>query len=250
MTAPAWLTERPIAHRGLHNRGAGTLENTLSAADAAIAQRFPIECDVQDTSDGEAVVFHDHTLDRLTTERGAVHEHRADALARLSVGGSSDLIPTLSALLERVAGRVGLVVEIKSRFDGAMGLTRRTCELLLAYPGPVALKSFDPRVVAEVRRIAPALPRGFLGQANYDHPDWAAIDARETFALANLLHLDDMQPDFLSWRVADLPHAAPFLWRRLGGGPVTAWTVRTAEDRRRAAEHADQMVFEGFVPGA
>jgi glycerophosphoryl diester phosphodiesterase len=70
MTAPAWLTERPIAHRGLHDRAAGILENTLSAADAAIARRFPIECDVQLSADGEAMVFHDHTLDRLTTERG------------------------------------------------------------------------------------------------------------------------------------------------------------------------------------
>jgi len=59
-----------------------------------------------------------------------------------------------------------------------------------------------------------------------------------------------MEPDFLSWRVADLPCAAPFLWRRLGGGPVTAWTVRTSQDRCRAAEHADQMVFEGFLPEA
>jgi glycerophosphoryl diester phosphodiesterase len=250
MTAPAWLTARPIAHRGLHDRAAGVLENSLSAADAAIARGFPIECDVQDTADGEAIVFHDDTLDRLTAERGPVHERRADELTRLSVGGTGDRIPTLSALLDRVAGRVGLVIEIKSRFDGAMGLTRRTCELLQAYSGPIAVKSFDPRVVAEVRRLAPALPRGFLGQASYDHPDWAALDAREKFALANLLCLDEMQPDFLSWRVADLPSATPFLWRRLGGGPVTAWTVRSPEDRGRAAEHADQMVFEGFVPEA
>ena len=250
MPAPAWLTARPIAHRGLHDRTAGILENTLSAADAAIARGFPIECDVQDTADGEAVVFHDHTLDRLTGERGPVRERRADELTCLSVGGTGDRIPSLGALLERVAGRVGLVVEIKSRFDGAMGLARRTCELLQAYPGPVAVKSFDPRVVAEVRRLAPALPRGFLGQASYDHPDWAALDATEKFALANVLHLDEMQPDFLSWRVADLPSAAPYLWRRLGGGPVTAWTVRTTQDHRRSTEHADQMVFEGFLPEA
>lgn len=250
MTAPAWLTARPIAHRGLHDREAGVLENTLSAADAAIASAFAIECDVQDAADGEALVFHDDTLDRLTGERGPVHERRAGELTRLAIGGGSDRIPTLSALLDRVAGRVGVIVEIKSRFDGAMALTRRTCELLRAYPGPVAVKSFDPRVVAEVRRLAPTLTRGFLGQAAYDHSDWAALQAKEKFALANLLHLDAMQPDFLSWRVGDLPCAAPFLWRRLGGGPVTAWTVRTQEDRRGAAEHADQMVFEGFLPEA
>ena len=66
MSAPEWLVARPIAHRGLHDPAAGLIENTLAAADAAIAGGYAIECDVQDTADGEAVVFHDFTLDRLT----------------------------------------------------------------------------------------------------------------------------------------------------------------------------------------
>jgi glycerophosphoryl diester phosphodiesterase len=248
MSAPAWLTARPIAHRGLHDRARGILENTISAADAAIAGSFPIECDVQDTADGDAVIFHDHTLERLTTARGPVRERRAQELAGMSVGGTGDRIPSFAEFLEHIAGRVGLIVEVKSRFDGAMALTRRTCELAIAYTGPIAIKSFDPAVVAEVRRIAPSLPRGIIAQASYEHSDWAAVTPEQKHALATLAHADQSQPNFISWRVADLPCAVSRLCSGIGRLPVMAWTVRTPEERRRAAQHADQMVFEGFVP--
>jgi glycerophosphoryl diester phosphodiesterase len=248
MTAPSWLTARPIAHRGLHDRAAGVWENTLAAAEAAVAAGYAIECDVQDTADGEAVVFHDFTLDRLTRASGPVRARPAAELAALTVGGTGDRIPTLPAFLDRLAGRVPLVIEIKSRFDGDPTLTQRTVALAAAYPGPVALKSFDPAIVAAVRRLAPTLPRGVVAQRSYDHPEWDGLTADEKHALANLLHFDETRPDFLSWRVADLPCAAPFLARWLGGLPVMAWTVRTEADRRRAAAHADQMVFEGFRP--
>ena len=74
------------------------------------------------------------------------------------------------------------------------------------------------------------------------------LAAEQKREMANLLHFGATEPDFLSWRVADLPCAAPFLCRHLRRMPVMAWTVRTEADRRRAAMHADQMVFEGFRP--
>jgi glycerophosphoryl diester phosphodiesterase len=248
MSAPAWLTARPIAHRGLHDSARGIVENTLSAADAAIAGNFAIECDVQDTADGEAVVFHDHRLDRLTDQRGPVRERTAAELTGLAVAGTADRIPTLQAFLERVNGRVPLIIEIKSRFDGDLGLTKRTVETASKYAGPVALKSFDPAVVGALRGIAPDLPRGIVAQARYDDQEWQGLRDETRHAMANLLHIPHTQPHFISWRVGDLPLAAPFLCRHLGRMPVMTWTVRNEDHRRRAAAHADQMVFEGFVP--
>jgi glycerophosphoryl diester phosphodiesterase len=64
-----WLTARPIAHRGLHDKTTGIVENTLSAARAAIAGGYAIEVDVQPDADLEPVVFHDETLERLTEGR-------------------------------------------------------------------------------------------------------------------------------------------------------------------------------------
>jgi hypothetical protein len=92
------------------------------------------------------------------------------------------------------------------------------------------------------------VPRGMIGQARYDGPEWQDLSPETRHGMANLLHLPHTQPDFVSWRVGDLPSAAPFLCRHLGGMPVMTWTVRTEDDRRRAAAHADQMVFEGFRP--
>jgi glycerophosphoryl diester phosphodiesterase len=248
MNAPDWLIAPPIAHRGLHDAGAGRFENTFSAAEAAVAGGYAIECDVQDTADGEALVFHDFTLDRLTAEKGLVRERTARELTAVAIGGTGDCIPTFSAFLARIGGRVPLIVEIKSRFDNDPTLTHRTVDLLASYSGPVALKSFDPFVVAAVRRTAPEIPRGIVAESAYDDPEWDKLTPEQKREMANLLHFGATEPDFLSWRVADLPCAAPFLCRHLKRMPVMTWTVRNEEDRRRAALHADQMVFEGFDP--
>lgn len=248
--APGWLVARPIAHRGLHDRAAGVVENTRAAARAATARGFAIECDVRDSADGEAMVFHDDDLARLAGREGLVRELACAALRAMPLVGAADgeTVPTLADVLSTVAGRVPLVVEIKSRFDGDMRLTHRALAVLAGYDGPVAVKSFDPAVVAELRRLAPDVTRGIVAEAHYTHPGWRGLSEERRHAMANLLHLDETRPHFLSWHVGDLPSAAPFLCRRLAGLPVMAWTVRDAAARARAVEHADQIVFEGFVP--
>lgn len=244
-----WLVARPIAHRGLHGLAAGVIENSLSAAEAAIAGGFGIECDIQLSADGEAVVFHDFVLERLTGETGAVADRTAAALAAITLKGSDERIPTLPTFLDRIAGRVPLVIEIKSRFDGSLTLARRAAEIVGARAGqPIVFKSFDPVIVAALLDLAPANPRGIVAMNDYAYPDYDCLDAMQKHALANLLHFEESRPDFLSWKVADLPSAAPFLCRRALGMPLMSWTVRSAADRERAALHADQMVFEGFRP--
>jgi glycerophosphoryl diester phosphodiesterase len=247
MPAPAWLTANPIAHRGLHDRKS-VIENTISAARAAIARGFGIECDVQLTADGEAVVFHDFTLDRLTTASGAIAERTASELAAIPFKATTDRIPTLAAFLAELGGRVPLICEIKSAFDGDLRLTRRTAEIIAGYDGPVALKSFDPGIVAALRELAPNHPRGVVGERSFEHKEWLNIPAERRHAMANLLHWDETRPDFLSWQVKDLDTAVPYLCRHAVGIPVMAWTVRSPEDRAMAARGADQMVFEDFVP--
>lgn len=243
-----WLVARPIAHRGLHDKDNGVLENTASAALAAIAAKCAIECDVQVTADGEAVVFHDFTLERLTEGSGRVDAMAADALGKLTMRESADHIIRLSDWLALIAGRAVAVIEIKSRFDGDLRLLHRVVEVARQYRGPHALKSFDPAVIEKLREIAPDIPRGIVAMNDYDDRGHKALSRAEIYALANLLHFSRTQPDFLSWRVLDLPCAAPFLCRTQLGLPVMAWTVRTPEERERASLHADQMVFEGFKP--
>ncbi|SEC01726.1 Glycerophosphoryl diester phosphodiesterase [Rhizobiales bacterium GAS188] len=243
-----WLTMRPIAHRGLHDKAKGVIENTAEAALAAIAGNFAIECDVQITADGEAVVFHDFTLERLTEGTGRVDAMGAKALTRVAMHGTTDHIITLQDWLGVVAGRSAVVIEVKSGFAGDMRLTRRAAEIAKAYDGPLVLKSFDPKVLRTLREIAPEIPRGIVAMDAYEYSDYLGLSVVEKHALANLLHFSETKPDFISWRVGDLPSAAPFLCRTQLGLPVMAWTVRTAEERELARLHSDQMVFEGFRP--
>ncbi len=245
------LMARPIAHRGLHNRSQSVIENSHAAFSAAVAGNFGIECDVQITRDGEAVVFHDYDLDRLTGETGRVDSRTAAELNAISLTGSrsKDGVFSLSSMLDLVAGKVPIVVEIKSRFDGDLRLTRRVAEVVKQYAShPVTIESFDPRIVATLRMMAPDIPRGYVGMAAYEYPDYETIPADERRAMAHLLHFNEMRPDFISWNVKDLPHAAPFLCRAALGIPISTWTVRTAEDVAKASAFADQIVFEGFVP--
>jgi len=244
-----WLVARPIAHRGLHDLAAGVIENSPSAAEAAIAGGFGIECDVQLTADGQAVVFHDFVLDRLTGEKGPVVERKAAELTGIALKGSGDRIPTLPAFLDLIGGRVPLVIEIKSRFDGNLALTKRTVEVLAGYNShPIVIKSFDPEIVTALREIAPDIPRGIVAMNAYEYGDYERLSPERKHALANLLHFTESQPDFISWKVADLDSAAPYLCRNAVGLPLMSWTVRTPEERQKAAKLADQMVFEGFRP--
>lgn len=243
------LFRRPIAHRGLHELQAGRVENTASAFRAALEHGFGIECDVQRSVDGEAMVFHDFTLDRLTGARGPLADRPAEELEQLAIAGGKDRIIRLAALLDLVAGRVPLVIEIKSRFDGDLRLAERVAKVIEGYAGPIALKSFDPGVVAGLRQHT-AAARGIVGMNDVSHHDFAALLPADRAALPNLGHLGRSQPDFLSWRAQDLVAAAPLFARLVPSLPVMSWTIRSVAQASEALRHADQIVFEGFLPDA
>jgi len=245
-----WLTAQPVAHRGLHDAARGVIENTPSAFEAAIAGGFGIECDVQLSRDGEAMVHHDGALGRLTIGSGPLSALTAAELKIVDFRDSADHMLTLGELCALVAGRVPLLVEIKSRFDGDMALTRRVAEVLAGYSGPAAAMSFDPGPVAWLRAHAPALTRGIVAERHYDHAEWSAMSAAQRRHLAFLLHAPRTRPQFVAWAVRDLPSAAPLVAQYLFGLPLLTWTVRTAEDRQRAARWADQPIFEGYWPDA
>ncbi|MDE2017311.1 MAG: glycerophosphodiester phosphodiesterase [Hyphomicrobiales bacterium] len=247
MSAFGWLVERPIAHRGLHGPATGAVENSLSAAAAAIAAGFAIECDIQLSADGEAIVFHDFTLDRLTGATGRLDALPASAMTAARFRAApAEGPPTLRDLLALIDGRTPLVCEIKSEFTGDFRLTKRALAVAEAYRGPLAFKSFDPDPIAFLReRGAGGRPLGIVAEANYDDPHWAGLSAETRAGLAAFSHFTRTRPDFVSFNVNHLPAAAPQLCRDALGLPVMAWTVRTPELRARALRFADQIVFEG-----
>ena len=248
-----WLVARPIAHRGLHGATAGIVENSLGAARAALARNYAIECDVQLSADGEAIVFHDDSLERLTELRGGLDSKTAEELTRLLLRGSSESPPLLSQLLDTIAGRTPLVVELKSKFDGGVALARRVAELVAGYDGPIVIESFDPDPIAFLREQGEALgvghiPLGIVAQARYEADEWPDLSLARRDELAHFLHFSRTRPQFLSFNVADLPHAVVTLFRQGLKLPVTVWTVRSLAQAETAAPWADQIVFEGFTP--
>ncbi len=246
------LFAHAIAHRGLHDRASGVIENSADAVHRAVEAGYGFEVDVQVTADGEAVVFHDHTLDRLTPEKGRVADRTAADLCQIPLldSANGDRIWRLADLLTLVAGRAPFVIEMKSAPNSdSKALVRRTAELLSASKGPCAAKSFDPRMVAEFRRAAPGVPRGVVACAfSGDDPDWQTMSAARRFAARNLLHWPMTRPHFISFGVRDLPSPAVSFFRKVADVPVMTWTVRTPQDQARAVLYADQMIFEGFIP--
>lgn len=247
MSDLGWLTARPIAHRGLHDAAAAVVENTQSAVAAAIEHGYAIEVDLQLSADGEAMVFHDDTLERLTEASGEVSALSARDLKAVRFRETRDRMQTLPELLEQVAGRVVLVLELKSRWSGDTTLARRTTDVLDAYQGPVAIMSFDPVSVAALRRFAPHLVRGIVG-CRFETPrDWPALSAWQRFRLRWLSHIAQTRPHFLSYDIKGLRSVVPRV-ARLTGCPLITWTVRNETDAALAAEWADQITFEGFLP--
>lgn len=230
-----WISERPIAHRGLHDSARGVLENTLSAARAAVELGYAIEVDLHPSSDGVPMVFHDQTLDRMTSHRGSMRKRSAAELGGIAIGGTADHVPRLDELLALVAGRSGLVLELKGVAGEDEGFVRAVLEALVPYDGPVAIMSFNHWLLEDARKAGCRVPLGLTAEG-----DDRLADLHEKAAR-------DYRVDFVSYHVDELPNRFVSNFRA-SGRPVITWTVRTREQVARTREHADQMTFEGFLP--
>jgi len=241
-----WLTARPVAHRGLHDTSAGIIENTASAVAAAVAAGYGIEVDLQISRDGEAMVYHDDALGRLTEGDGRLDRMDAAELAAVPFEATSDRMMTLGELLDLVAGKSALFLELKSHFDRDGRLPARAADVVRAYAGPVAVMSFDPWMMEALQELAPGLPRGIVGQRAYRRADKSPLSARDK--LSYVMRGLRSRPHFVAYNVNDLPAAAPLFGRYALGLPLLTWTVRSPQERRRAERWANQMIFEGFRP--
>ncbi|HTO27775.1 MAG TPA: glycerophosphodiester phosphodiesterase family protein [Devosia sp.] len=249
MTEP--LFPNPVAHRGLHDRGNGVIENSASAFEAAISGGFAIECDVQLTSDGVPVIFHDDNMRRLLGKDGAVADCTAADITSSALldSAAGDCPQKFTDFLNQIAGRTLLQIELKHQRDttGTQLLARAVAEALKPYEGPVTVESFDPHLLTAIRQFGFAGQRGII---TYDYADASEdnhLTEEQRYTLRHLLHWHETQFDFISCAKDALTLPAIVFWRALGK-PVTAWTIRSQAEADAARPHSDQIVFEGFQP--
>ncbi len=241
----SWLVARPIAHRGFHDKAAGVVENTRSAFAAAIASGYAIECDLQITREGEAIVFHDETLDRVTTSQGLVKDLTVSQLQSVAYRHSTDRMQTLAELLAQVAGKVPLVIELKSHWDGNARLPLRALQVLEPYEGPYALMSFDPDMIAAVAEHSPRTVRGIVADRVIDSY-YTPLPVERRIEMRSFSHLPRTRPHFVSFNFVELPFP-PVQNIRAAGHPVITWTITSPEAAAQARRYCDQITFEGFA---
>lgn len=249
MTLPASFFARPITHRALHDRKAGRVENSIKSIAAAIAAGYGIEMDVQLTSDGHAMVFHDDVLDRLTSETGLVRHRSRAELETIPLIDDGGTIPPLDTVLALVAGRVPLLIEIKDQ-DGGMGpnigpLEQATCDALKDYEGDAALMSFNPHSVAACAELAPDIPRG-ITSSSYMAQFWPEVPDQVRDTLRDIPDYARTGSCFISHEASDLdrPRVAAL---KSQGAHIFCWTIRSAAQEADARTIVDNVTFEGYL---
>ncbi len=250
MAPPREFLEIPLAHRGLHDSSRSRPENSRSAVLAAIRSGYGIEIDVQPSSDGEAIVFHDRALSRLTGRAGLTCETSTDSLVETRLLDSNETIPRLSDILELVAGRAPILIEIKdidemfNPIDGR--LESAVCHLVTKYAGPVALMSFHPESVARCASLAPDIPRGLV-TCSFCGNDWPGVSQGRLTELGSLSSLDRTGASFVShdWRDLETVKLKPVRQR---GIDIICWTVRSPDEEAVARRNAVNITFEGYLP--
>ena len=235
-----WLTQIPIAHRGLHDNLAP--ENSLLAVDQAITAGFAIEIDVHLSADQQVMVFHDTTLSRMTGRAGRLADHTADALQQMPLLNSTAHIPTLAQVLTSIQGQVPLLIEIKNK--GQVGpLEQAIAEQLDQYPGAFALQSFNPYSMGW---FAKHRPNWLRGQLSCDFRDEQDMAWWKKLLLRHLLLNSVSKPHFIGYDVRCLPAWAVKRARKRHL-PVLAWTVNSSEKQQHANKFADNIIFEGLT---
>lgn len=235
---------KPICHRGLHDKNSGIWENSMEAIEAAIEAQLPIEFDVQNTKDGRAVVFHDAGLERMTGQKGRVRDKSLAEMEAIRLHDNNH-IASLKTVLERVGGKVPLLVELKDQ-DGKLGPELGTflpdiVDIVEKYDGPLALMSFNPYLVNALNASLSNWPIGLTTDPFFVH-EWPKVPAQRRKKLRAIAEIPGLKYDFVSHNWKDLARVEGL------DCPKLCWTIKSADAEAKAREIADNITFEGFRP--
>lgn len=226
------------AHRGLH--GAGIPENSLAAFEKACVEGYGIELDVQLSSDGEVMVFHDYTLVRMTGVEKKLCELTAEALGAICLGDTEEKIPTLREVLALVDGRVPILVELKGE-SGNVSLCPKVAKILSEYRGPYCIESFNPLLIRAMRKELPDVFYGLLyTNVCREKKKYTLLNRLLSVMAFNFL----AKPNFIAYNELYRDAFCVRLTTKFYRAPRFVWTVRSEENLALAHRLAEHPIFE------
>ncbi len=230
-----------FAHRGYHNKEKLIPENSMAAFRAAVAKGYGIELDIHITKDGKLAVFHDDTLERMCREPGSVEDYTMEELRRFHLLNTTERIPELREVLDYVDGRVPLLIELKIP-GRSLAVCEASYEVLRGYKGRFLVQSFHTMGLYWYRKHAPETLRGQLScnltKSEEKEPYLLRFLIR--FLLLNMLG----RPDFISYKLKDLPNFSVSVCRSLSGTPAAVWTLRTEKALQQGQAEYNMCIFE------
>ena len=230
------------AHRGYFDNEAGIPENSLASFQSAIDKGFVIELDIQLSSDGVAMVFHDADLERMCGVQGKIWDYTAAELTEMKLLGTEETIPTFEETLAFVNGQVPLLVEYKmDKVDTAVCAAGQA--LLDEYDGAYAMQCFDPRALLWYKKNAPQVARGQLAEKYWENEKHAGKPLY--FILTHMLTNVATRPDFISYKAAHKDSLSLNLCRMLGA-KTACFTVKNAEELAYVDGEFDMYIFDSF----
>lgn len=233
-----FLKRQPFAHRGLHDVSLGIPENSIAAFDRAIEAGWGIELDVRLTVEGDTVVFHDATLDRLTEARGPVDKYTRIQLERIKLS-NGETISTLANVLLHIRGRVPVLIEAKVDNNNYQPMCFSIRRAMEGYRGPAAVMSFNPNLPGWFARHQVKIIRGLV-MTEEERKPMSKWDVRRR--VKRQLSVWRAQPHFIAYDVNKLPSS--FIAEAREHMPILTWTVRNEAQRDAATKYADQIIFE------
>ena len=228
-----------IAHRGA---SAYYPENTLVSFEGAIALGADmVELDVQLTSDGKVIVFHDEEISRCTNGRGRIAGHTLAELQKLDAGRWFDdkfhgeKIPMLADVLAVCKNKVAVNIEIKTEaVTGALvgGIEEKSLQIVdqAGMRGHVVFSSFDPRAILHLKLIDRQMPAAVL----FEKKHYGSQFPSEIVASLGVDAFNCSQRELGKRWLADLKHH---------GIPVNVYTVNDEKNMRRLLMMAVNGIF-------
>ncbi len=236
-----WLTDFPFAHRGLHDRSMGMVENSLSAFHAANDRGHGFELDILLSKDDRAMVFHDVSLDRLTGTSGNIQDFTSLALAEIKLKHTSDSIPTLSKVLSEIDQNYPILIEIKGDQGHPIEISKAVFKDIKDYNGPIAIMSFYPEIIKWFKINAPQVLRGLVATSINDGEmtdDFFSVETQKEY-------VESLEVDFIAYDIKALPNSLTEYCRKKDI-PVLTWTVRSEPLQKKAAQYTDNIIYENL----